>query len=117
MSPGARTPEELESLFEDCLLAGDGEALDDLFDAEALLLAGPGETGARGREEIPQLVMTMCERGYRYVADPRRVLQARDTTLVVAEHAINVMRRGGDGRWRYAISLLEVETATEGDIA
>ena len=31
---------------------------------------------------------------------------ARNTALVVAERSINVVRRGDDGIWRYAISLL-----------
>jgi hypothetical protein len=26
---------------------------------------------------------------------------------------VNVMRRSGDGRWRYAISLLDIDTANE----
>jgi hypothetical protein len=47
----------------------------------------------------------MGDRGYRYLTDPRRVLQAGDTALV-AGRALNVMRRGEDSRWRYAISLL-----------
>ena len=44
----------------------------------------------------------------RDLADPRRVLQARDTSLVLAGHAINMARRGDDGFWRYAISLLDL---------
>jgi hypothetical protein len=34
------------------------------------------------------------------------VVQARDTALVLADRAINVVRRGSDGAWRYAIALL-----------
>jgi hypothetical protein len=39
--------------------------------------------------------MWECE--YTYLAEPRRVLQARNTALVVAERGINVARRGTDG--------------------
>ena len=42
-----------------------------------------------------------------YLADPRRVLQVRDTALVVSGCAVNVVRRGDDGSWRYSISLLD----------
>ena len=40
------------------------------------------------------------------IAAPRRVLQAREITLIVGDGAINVARRGSDGAWRYAIALL-----------
>jgi len=46
-------------------------------------------------------------RGLRlYLASPRRVFQARDTALLVGDGVINVARRGPDGSWRYAISVL-----------
>lgn len=35
--------------------------------------------------------------------------QARGTALVVAEQAINRVRRGSDGAWRHAISLLSLD--------
>jgi hypothetical protein len=54
----------------------------------------------------------MCDRGFTYIADPRQVLQSRDTALVIAERAVNVMHRGRDGAWRYAISLLNVDNTT-----
>jgi hypothetical protein len=69
---------------------------------------------ARGGREIGRRTAAMCDRGYTYIADPRRVLQSRDTTLVIAERAVNVMRRGPDGRWRYAISLLNIDNTSEG---
>ena len=48
-----------------------------------------------------------------YLADPRRVLQARTTGLVLTRHGINVVRRGTDGSWRYAIALLESNDTNE----
>jgi hypothetical protein len=30
--------------------------------------------------------------------------------LVLAAHGINVVHRGGDGAWRYSISLLTLES-------
>ncbi len=106
MRPGAGTPEELETLFEDAFLLRDRSALAELFDEGALLAAGEEGVEARGGEQIAQLAAAMWGRNYAYVAAPRRLLQAEELTLVLAEQGINVVRRGRDGRWRYAISLL-----------
>lgn len=116
MGSGAITPEELESLLEDGFVLGDRHALAELFDANAVLCAGPGPAAieARGSEQITLAAGTLAERGYSYLADPRRVLQVGDTALVVAPQAINVMRRGADRRWRYAVSYLTTGNAAEG---
>jgi ketosteroid isomerase-like protein len=111
MRSGARTPEELETLFEDAFVTRDREVLAQLFEDGAVLVADDGPQ-ARGGEEIARFATAMWERDRTYVADPRRVLQARDTALVVAEQSINVVRRGSNGRWRYAISLLSLRDPT-----
>lgn len=114
MRAGARTPEELETLFEDVFVTRDRQTLAQLFEEGALLVAGDGAQEARGEAEIVHLATAMWERDRTYLADPRRVLQARDTALVVAQTGIHVMRRGGDRAWRYAISLLALnDTTTE----
>jgi hypothetical protein len=110
---GARTPEELETLFEDAFVVRDRKALAQLFEDGAVLSNASRE--ARGRDEIAWLAADMWERDGTYVAEPRRILQARDTGLVVAERGINVVRRGGDGRWRYAIALLSRDETTKGE--
>jgi ketosteroid isomerase-like protein len=110
--PGARTPEELETLFEDACVIRDSEALAQLFEDGALLLAGPGPQEARGAGEIAHVVAAMWKHDRTYLADPRRVLQARDTALVLAEQSINVMRRASDGTWRYAITFLDIHDTT-----
>jgi len=99
MTPGARTPEELEQLLEDALVVRDPAALSALFEDGAVLLrsGAPGELWARDLT---------------YVAEPRRVVQARATALVVAEHGVSVARRNAGGTWRYAISLLAFDTHT-----
>jgi hypothetical protein len=109
MGPGASTPEELETLLEDALLMRDREAVLGLFEDGAVLDAG-GLPEARGAAQIATLASALWERTF--VADPRRVLQARDTALVVGERGINVARRGADGAWRYAISLLSPDHET-----
>ena len=106
MTQGARTPEELDALFEDAFVLRDPAALAPLFEARALLVAG-GVTGeVRGSEEIALLAPALWSRGFTYVADPRRVVQAHDIALVLAAQGTSVVRRGADGAWRYAISLL-----------
>ena len=111
MVAGARTPEELETLLEDALVLRDGEALADLFEEGAVLVAGHGRP-ARGRGQIARLALATWAGDHTYVADPRRVVQARDLALVVAEQGINVVRRGHDSAWRYAIVLLSVDDGT-----
>jgi Domain of unknown function (DUF4440) len=106
MEPGARTPEELETLLEDAFVTRDGAALARLFEAGAVLAAGDGPQEARGREAIARLATALWARGRTYVAAPRRVVQARDTALVVGERGVAVARRGGHGAWRYAIAFL-----------
>jgi hypothetical protein len=112
MRSGARTPEELEMLFEDAFVIRDREALAELFEDGAVLVADDGPREARGGLEIARFATALWERDRTYVAEPRRVLQARDTGLVLAERGINVARRGHDGVWRYAISLLSLDDTT-----
>jgi Domain of unknown function (DUF4440) len=106
VSAGARTPEELETLLEDAFVVRDHDAIARLFEAAAVLVTAGAPHEARGAQEIARVATEMWGRDRTYLADPRRVLQAHDTALVLTRRAINVVRRGGDGTWRYAISLL-----------
>jgi hypothetical protein len=112
MDPGARTPEELETLLEDAFVLRDHHALAQLFQPGVMLVAGGGLPEARGRRQIARVAAQLWDAQRLYLADPRRVLQVRDTALVVSGHAINVVRRTDHGSWRYAISLLDLEMAT-----
>jgi hypothetical protein len=113
VTQGARTPEELDALFEDAFVLRDQGALASLFEARALLVAG-GVTGeVRGSEEIALLASALWSRDFIYVADPRRVVQAYDIALVLATQGTSVVRRGADGAWRYAISLLAIDQRTK----
>lgn len=89
MRAGARTPEELETLLEDAIVLADAHAVSGLFEPDAVV---DGELWGRT-----------------YVAHPHRVVQARDTALVVSQGGVSVVRRGSDGAWRYLISLLTTE--------
>jgi hypothetical protein len=112
MRPGARTPEELETLLEDAFVMRNAKALAELFEDGAVLVAADREREARGGDEIARVASEMWEHDRTYLADPRRVLQARTTGLVLTSHGINVVRRGSDGAWRYAIALLSRDVTT-----
>jgi ketosteroid isomerase-like protein len=109
MTQGARTPEELEALLEDAFVTRDAEALSRMFAEGAVLAVGDDQDAARGVEEIGRLASVLWEGDLTYVAEPRQVVQARDTALVIAERAISVVRRGDDRTWRYAIALLSLD--------
>jgi hypothetical protein len=111
MAAGARTPEELETLLEDAFVLHDPQALAQLFQPGATLVGG-GLPEARGRRQIARVAAQLWDAERLYLADPRRILQVGDTALVLAGQAINVARRGEDGCWRYAISLLDLEETT-----
>jgi hypothetical protein len=106
MTGGARTPEDLETLLEDTFVLGNGEAIAKLFEDCAVLVAHDGTREAHGREEIARLARRMCQGNRSYLAEPRRIVQAGNTALIMTQHGANVVRRGTDGAWRYAIALL-----------
>ena len=97
----ARTPEELEALFEDALVLRDRSALAALFGAGAVLAVND-EPLARG-EDISRVVLERWGNGQSYVADPRRVMVVREIALIVGKWGVNVARRDHDGGWRYII--------------
>ena len=113
MNAGARTPEELDALLEDAFVLRDPRALASLFEARALLVAGDGAGAVRGSERIALLAPVLWSGDFTYLADPRRVVQAHDIALVLATHGTSVVRRGPDGAWRYAISLLAIDQQTK----
>jgi hypothetical protein len=105
---GGDTPEELGTLLEDAFLLRDAEAVARLFEDGSLLVIGEGSRQVRGREAILRAASLLCHHGCGYLADPRRVFQTRDTALLVGEGVMNVARRGQDGSWRFAISMLRI---------
>jgi hypothetical protein len=111
MSPEAQTPEELETLLEDAFLVRDHRALVSLFENGAVLGAVPERAEARGVDQIARFVAALWERDLTYLADLRRVVQARDTALVLGSRGVHVAHRGRGGGWSYAISLLEIDNS------
>jgi hypothetical protein len=108
MVRGARTPEELEVLLEDAFVTRDRGELSALFDDGAVLTWAGARREARGGEAIARAVAELWDRERTYVAGASRVLQARGLALVVADAGLHVVRRGTDGGWRSAISLLDL---------
>lgn len=108
MEVGARTPEELETLFEDACVLHDDEALAQLFHPDGVLIAGGGLPDARGRGEIARAVRTLWAQERTYLAGPQRVLQRGDTALVLSGSAVNVVRRGDGRTWHYLICCLDL---------
>ena len=113
MRQGARTPEELEALFEDAFVLRDPAAVAPLFEARALLVGGGVIGEVRGSRKIARSAPALWAGNFTYLADPRRVIQAHDVALVLAAAGTNVVRRGADGEWRYAISLLSIDQTKE----
>ncbi len=97
-------------LLEDAFVVRDRAAVVNLFELDGLA-AGAMHT-ARG-PQIGAFVADLWARDLTYLARPRRVLQAGDTALIVAERAISVVCRSDD-RWRYSISLLDTEPKSNG---
>jgi thioredoxin reductase len=107
MSSGALTPEELETLLEDAFVVRDHTALAGLFETDALVAAAGAAARGAG---IEAFVAALWAREVTYLAQPRWVLQAGNTALIVAEQSISVVHRAADARWRYAIALLNPNT-------
>jgi hypothetical protein len=107
MPSGALTPEELETLLEDAFVVRDRTALTELFETDGLVAAAGAAARGAG---IDAFVAALWAREVTYLAQPRRVLQAGNTALIVAEQSISVAHRTLDARWRYAIALLNPKT-------
>lgn len=99
-------------MFEDALVVRDREAVVELFVEGGVLVTGEWLPAARGADQIARLAEALWQGDRAYVADPLRVLQARGTALVLGERSVSVARRGADGAWRYAISLLSFDPTT-----
>jgi ketosteroid isomerase-like protein len=106
MVVGARTPEELDALYEDAFVVRDSAELCSLYTDGAVVAVAGGEA-ARGGEAIAAAISRLWAQERTYLAGARRVLQSRDLALLIADGGLHVLRRGGDGAWRAAISLLD----------
>ena len=123
---GAPSPEELSARFEDAFMVRDPAGLAELFDEGAVLAPGGVQDEVRGSEEIAGFAAALWKGDRNYLAEIRRVVQAGDTAAVVIDwsltaagasdelrerrRGVDVLRRRGDGSWRYVISLADVRS-------
>ena len=116
----AYTPEEVPLLFAEALSAGDLEALMSLYEAEATLLAQPGEAPARGTENIRAALQAFLATEPMFTLQVRQIFEADDLALSFADWNLtgagpdgeavemsgqtsDVLRRQPDGTWRFVI--------------
>lgn len=106
MGADPTTPEALDALLEDAFVLRDTDIVSSIFEPGAVVVAG---REFRGTKRITEVVTAMWERDLSYLAEPRRVVQARDVALVITDQATSVMCRTDDGGWRYTIVLLNLD--------
>ena len=116
----AYTPEEVPLLFAEALSAGDLEALMTLYEAEAILLAQPGEAPAKGTEKIRAALQGFLATEPMFTLQVRQIFEADDLALSFADWNLtgtgpdgeaiemsgqtsDVLRRKPDGTWRFVI--------------
>jgi len=116
MDIGASTPEELETLLEDGFLRRDAFAVARLFEEDGLLVNEGGGRPSAGRAAVLRAASVLCGRNFAYLAEPRSIWQSGDIALLVGTRAINVVRRGRDGYWRYVISNVRTDPQSRMEI-
>ena len=116
----AYTPEEVPLLFAEALSAGDLEALMSLYEAQATLLAQPGEAPAKGTENIRAALQAFLATEPMFTLQVRQIFEADDLALSFADWNLtgtgrdgeaiemsgqtsDVLRRQPDGTWRFVI--------------
>jgi uncharacterized protein (TIGR02246 family) len=117
----ARTPEDLDRLFAGAMNAGNVDALMELYEPQASLMPAPGKVAA-GMEAIREALAGFIAGKPKMSLSPRVVSRSADLALLtskwtltmtgpdgkptqMAGQSIEVVRRGSDGNWRFAIDL------------
>lgn len=115
----ARTPEEMPRLWAEAFVAGDLDALVALYEADATLVAQPGEV-VTGIEAIREALSGLLAMRPTFTLEARKVLQTGDIALSFADWSLagtgpegepievaaqtsDVLRRQPDGTWRFVI--------------
>ena len=110
--------EKHTALYVEAFNAGDADAVNAMYTEEAVAVWEPG-TPLTGRARA-ESVRDFLSRGPRMTATPRQSFVTGDTALLIVdwtiddtdesgnpEHlkgvGVDVLRLGGDGKWRYAI--------------
>ncbi len=115
----ARTPEEMPRLWAENLIAGNLDALVALYEADATLVAQPGEV-VTGIEAIREALSGLIAMRPTFSIEGRKVLQTGDIALSFADWTLagtapngepiemaaqtsDVLRRQPDGSWLFVI--------------
>jgi uncharacterized protein (TIGR02246 family) len=114
----AKTPEEVDALFEKYLNAGDIDALVDLYEPDAVLVAAPGQP-VTGHAAIRAALQGFIDMKADLKLNVTHTLAAGDTAATYNEwsgtievggqkqeisgKAIEICRKQADGTWRFAI--------------
>ncbi len=115
----ANTPEQIHRLFEEAFNAGDLDALLDLYEAEAALIAQPGSV-AHGSEQARAALQGFLALKGRITLDTKLVVTVGELAYLVNRWSLTgtgpdgnpvvlgattaeVARRQPDGGWRYVI--------------
>ena len=115
----AITPEQIHRLFEEAFNAGDLDALMELYEPDAALIAQPGSVAQGGEQARAALQGFLALKG-RITLDTRLVVTVGELAylsnswslhgtgpdgnpVVLGATTAEVARRQGDGSWRYVI--------------
>ena len=115
----AHAPEEVARLWAESLTAGDLEALVELYEADATLVPQPGEV-VTGIEAIREALSALLATEPTFYLKVRKILHTGDIALSFADWTLSgtgpegeaiemaaqtsdVLRRQGDGTWRFVI--------------
>jgi uncharacterized protein (TIGR02246 family) len=115
----ATSPDQIHRMFEDAFNAGDSDALMELYEPDATLIAQPGSV-VRGLDEIraalggflalkgkirvdTKLVLTVGDLAYLANTWSLEGTGADGEPVTLGATTAEVARRGEDGNWRYVI--------------
>jgi uncharacterized protein (TIGR02246 family) len=115
----ASTPEQIHRLFEEAFNAGDLDALMELYESEAALIAQPGSV-AHGDEQARAALQGFLALKGRITLDTKLVVTVGEVAYLVNRWSLTgtgpdgnpvvlgattaeVARRQADGAWRYVI--------------
>jgi uncharacterized protein (TIGR02246 family) len=116
---GARTPDQLPGLFTAAYNAGDIDAIGRLYEPGGAIVAAPGQLVA-GEARVAAMAQFLAENRLKMTITVRHLYVYDDLALLLGDHvmegtgpdgnairvsgtATDVLRRGADGYWRYAI--------------
>ncbi len=117
----AASPAEAHRLWNDAFNARDVDMLLDLYENDAAFLPEPGGPLRRGKEAVREVLSQFVASGADFTIERTEALESGDLAIVYSRWRLSggagpdgipldlsgettdVLRRGGDGAWRFAI--------------